>query len=366
MKVFNIVFGSFFRTLGRILCYLLLGGLLAFILFKNDVFASSINVFNTADGYVLIDNSPLNYNMFYVTANKDIDFRLMTGTALSVSDEYSFGFIDICSTWEIWGYRYSAPGSSCTNSCINNEVSVQKTKYVCSSGGFQGNIYRLSYSILKWEKNSGEEMGYVSDRISIGTSAGHVVPLTIYGVYFSTDSDLSKFEVDYTDAINNINSSISNGAGSIVNNQDKNQSQTNDRLDSIKDQNQNNHDETMDYITDDTAPNTDISSLGNVQGLLPAGPVDSLLNIPFMFLSVVTTSFGGVCKPIKGTFIFDSTLEIPCFSEMFYDDVPDSLMIFLNLIPSAFILIQYFKHLYKKVDRAVSMNSNADDEWGVI
>lgn len=124
--------------------------------------------------------------------------------------------------------------------------------------------------------------------------------------------------------------------------------------------------ETNDFLKDDTAPETDISSLGTVQGLLPEGPVDSLLNIPLYFLSVITSSFGGVCVPLEGKFVFDSTLSIPCFSEMFYDNVPAGLMIFINLIPSTFILMKYFKHLYKKVDRAVSMNSNSDDEWGVL
>lgn len=140
------------------------------------------------------------------------------------------------------------------------------------------------------------------------------------------------------------------------------QKETNDKLDNLNEAQK----ETNDYIKDDTDPDVDISSLGTVQGLLPEGPVDSLLNIPFLFLSVLTSSFGGVCTPLEGTFVFGSTLSIPCFSEMFYDNVPSGLMIFINLIPASFILIKYFKHLYKKVDRAVSMDSNSDDEWGVL
>lgn len=123
---------------------------------------------------------------------------------------------------------------------------------------------------------------------------------------------------------------------------------------------------TNDFIMDNTEPNSDISSLGNVQGLLPPGPVDSLLNIPFKFLSVIVSSLGDLCVPLSGKFVFNSTLTLPCFTPLFYDKVPPSLMIFINLIPSAFILINYLKHLYKKVDRAVSMETNADDEWGVL
>lgn len=124
--------------------------------------------------------------------------------------------------------------------------------------------------------------------------------------------------------------------------------------------------ETNDYLMDDTEPSSDISSLGNVSGLLPPGPLDSLLNIPFKFLSVLTSSLGDVCVPLSGEFIEGATLTLPCFGDVFYSEVPDNLMIFINLIPSCFILINYFKHLYKKVERATSMNSSTDDEWGVI
>ena len=124
--------------------------------------------------------------------------------------------------------------------------------------------------------------------------------------------------------------------------------------------------ETKDFVTSDEQPDTDISVLGNVSGIFPPGPVDSLLNIPFTFLSIVNSSLGGVCKPFSGNFVFDTTLTIPCFSELVYDDVPDYLMIFINVIPTAFLLIKYFKHLYKKVDRAVSLETTSDDEWGCV
>lgn len=120
-------------------------------------------------------------------------------------------------------------------------------------------------------------------------------------------------------------------------------------------------------LNDDTPPNSDISGLGNVQGLLKPGPVDSLLNIPTEFLSTVVSSFGGQCKPLSGTWVYDKPLTFPCFNEIIWDDFEDDILLkFFELIPCAFILITYFKHLYKKVERATSMSTNSDDEWGVI
>lgn len=163
---------------------------------------------------------------------------------------------------------------------------------------------------------------------------------------------------DNTDALINQNDIIIGQNQQQIEEQEK----TNEKLDDLKEQEK----ETYDYLTDDTPPSSDISALGNVQGLLPPGPVDSLLNIPFKFLSVINSSFGGVCVPLTGEFVYDSTLTLPCFSEMFYDEVPSYLLNFLSLIPASFILIKYLKHLYKKVDRAVSLETTADDEWGVL
>lgn len=144
----------------------------------------------------------------------------------------------------------------------------------------------------------------------------------------------------------------------------------NPATDIIIDQNNQTNKELNDInntLNDDTPPSADISGLGNVQGLLKPGPVDSLLNIPTEFLSVVVSSLGGQCKPLSGKWVFDQTLTYPCFDEIFWDEVEDeTLMKFLELIPSSLILIGYFKHLYKKVERATSMETNSDDEWGVI
>lgn len=156
----------------------------------------------------------------------------------------------------------------------------------------------------------------------------------------------------YLGDITNQNNTMINQNQTIINQN----TQTNQNLKDIND-----------TLNDDTPPSADISALGNVQGLLPPGPVDSLLNIPTQFLSVVTSSLGGQCKPLSGKWVYDQSLTFPCFNEIIWDDFEDdTLLKFLELIPCAFILVKYFKHLYKKVDRATSMNSNSDDEWGVI
>lgn len=163
----------------------------------------------------------------------------------------------------------------------------------------------------------------------------------------------------------NKNSQIINQNNTIINQGQ----QTNDKLDDLNSKQDKTNQELKnmnDFISDDTEADVDVSSLATVTGLLPAGPVDSLLTIPLKFLSVLSSSFSGTCTPVTMNWVFDSQLTLPCFSDSFYNDVPSAIMTFLSIVPCAFILITYFKHLYKKVDRAVSMNTTADDEWGVI
>lgn len=193
-------------------------------------------------------------------------------------------------------------------------------------------------------------MGYNLVNLGFTDYAKQDALLSIQESVNSTNSELNGVK-DNINVTNGKLDSVNNNLGNVNNN-------LNNVNSSIKD--------TQNYLKDDTAPSADINVLGNVQGVLPEGPIDSLLNIPFKVLSILNSSFGGVCVPISGKFVFDSTLTIPCFSDLFYNNVPDSIMIFINVVPTAFILIAYLKNLYKRVDRALSLETSADDEWGGI
>lgn len=148
----------------------------------------------------------------------------------------------------------------------------------------------------------------------------------------------------------------------IINNQNEN---TQDIVDSIDNLNDTNED-INDFLQDDTPPTFDNSQITTISGLLPAGPVDSLLNIPLKFLTKIVNSLSNhSCSPFTFTFVFNQQFSFPCFSTL-YSRVDNNSKIYLEYIPSGLLLIYYFKHLYKKVDRATAMKTNANDEWGVL
>lgn len=246
------------------------------------------------------------------------------------------------------------------NVCAKQVVNSDSISFSCTGKASNTWYLDVDVDITRWD----------TSKIPINSNGEYLFNIGFYQASTHTCS------LNSGDIISNQNTNTQSiidnqnqNTNDIINNQNQNQQQTNERLDEFnKNQEEANKQltETNDYLKDDTEPEADISELGNVQGLLPAGPVDSLLNIPFYFLSIVTSSFGGVCTPLTGNFVFDTSLTIPCFSELIYNDIPASIMVFLNLIPTTFLLIVYFKHLYKKVSRAVSLETTGDDEWGVL
>lgn len=328
---------------------------------------TSFNGFNDLD----IDNIYNGQIMFEYTdvfqyfSNNDIDFFVSVGQT-----SYENGFSHPDSTLMV----SMVTASNSTGSWCDTELVIPGDGlfHVYCRGIPESHFYRIYFYITTDSYLS----FYVSNAFTFtnvtNTSTNDIIDnqnantqKEIDAANKNSQSEINAANQNSKNEINNANTNSQNE----INNANKNQQQTNEGLDDInKTQQETNKkiDETNDYLMDDTPPESDISVLGNVTGLLPAGPVDSLLNIPFNFLSILTSSFGGVCREITGTFVFGSTLTIPCFSSIFYDKVPNTLMIFLDIIPTAFMLITYFKHLYKKIERATSLETNSDDEWGVI
>ena len=397
--IFNALSGSFFRTIGRILAYVAIGLVIAY--FSGFINISNVKAATTLDYSTLNSSSYAHFvncvsadncaNWFSYTNNIGGAVPFWTtssgvlssanGSGVGLNISVSEGFVSgnyytvsvLVGTVED-DYKITGNTSNSykvrTNSGSNAYIGAHGTNVTISTldsitlqyvdnGSVLLNLC-TNCSLISYTFQANQTGTYFFGTMTTATSSTN--HWDYYGYYYSDHGSKAPTTSEISSALqsqfNSVTNSITNAQNSINNNinemKDK-QDQTNQELSDMSD-----------YLTDDTPPEADLDSLGNVQGLLPAGPIDSLLNIPFMFLSVLTSSMSGTCVPLEGTFVFDSTLSIPCFGEMFYDEVPDLLLNFISLIPSAFILIGYFKHLYKKVDRAVSMDTTSDDEWGVL
>lgn len=400
--IFKCTSGSFFRTIGRILVYFIIGFIIA--CFSGYINISKANAESyldygsyktTSDVYFANCSSKDNCSSLiqaHNTGGSVIPYFVSNSNLNTVSKSSGIGLTFRSEEGFIAGNYYTITifvsnvnGGRVTATTTNTkQAGTGYSEYNAINYATTATKMTTNGVILRLFKTNDEDSLYFDEYVA-ALSYTFVAPVTgnYFFATFTTEKTVTSIWNFYgynytshgskaptTEEINQalqgnfteVNSNINNATNSINNNIDNSTNQINQNIDEMKQKQQ----ETNDYLMDDTPPDSDISSLGNVQGLLPPGPVDSLLNIPFEFLSIVTSSLSGTCAPLSSKFVFDSELTYPCFSEMFYDKVPDGLMIFINIIPSAFILIFYFKHLYKKVDRAMSLESNSDDEWGVI
>lgn len=175
--------------------------------------------------------------------------------------------------------------------------------------------------------------------------------------------------------------SQNNNTQSIIDNQNKNTneikesigsmgSSINSNIDGMKEkQDQTNQElgDLNDNLTSEEGPN--LAGLENSAGWLPAGPVDSILNLPLSFFDNLSANLGGNCQPITFTLpFFNENISLPCINTI-YAQI-EGLTPWINTIAvliSSLILFKYLLNLYHWVDDTLSFrenNWNDQDQWG--
>jgi len=123
-----------------------------------------------------------------------------------------------------------------------------------------------------------------------------------------------------------------------------------------------------DNITDSTPPNLD--GLADSAGWLPAGPVDSILNLPISLLNNLNDNLGGTCQPANLTLPFiNQNITLPCMSDVYKKIGISGWVNTVGTIAAAFIAYYYLLELYKWVDNVLTMRENQwndVDQWGGI
>lgn len=366
------IFGSFFRSLGRIFAYLFIG-LIIFILISyfrtTKIKAASVETnFFMSDEIMSAylrkcNNSDCSNNSNIALENTSFYSYLNSSAFSSISDNYGYIAKIRFDQALFKNYTYtlslgvcttsgSITGSTRSNFTVGDSIESYNSVSILgrNTNSIGGIEYRNGLETLKFSDCLVFQYAFVPSENSNYIN----VPFNLNSRSFSKFN----FAILSTGVIQDLGSYTSVSNDQIMNSLDKQMIEINETKKMVED--------TNNYIKDDTPPDSDISGLGNVQGLLPPGPVDSLINIPFMFTSTVVSSLSGSCKPISSKFIYDSTFSLPCYREIIYENMDGAILNWISLVPSAFILISYFRYLYKKVERATSLETNSDDEWGVV
>lgn len=269
----------------------------------------------------------------------------------------------------------SAGSKSFANSVIDSSVdthgdfSLKYLQYDVTIHGTLGFAAGSSPDTLgfdgRWLMNtSGQKFRVVMSRPKIN----------VYGNYDAMMNDkLGGIKTDTAKIVELLQGgSLNSGVISAINNQTETQHQdAQAQLEESQKQTQAMED-TKDYITSDERPEaSDIANSDSLPsvGLLPAGPLDSLLLLPVNILNSIVSSFGGNCSPVVAPIPFvgdGEEVTFPCFGDTIYKGSFSVLATLFGSVASGFILYSYFKHLYKKVDRAVSLETTDEDEWGIL
>ena len=119
-------------------------------------------------------------------------------------------------------------------------------------------------------------------------------------------------------------------------------------------------------IMDPSGPDT--SSLANSAGWLPAGPVDSIINLPITMLqSLNNVLSGSSCSPISIPIPFiNYNYSLPCISTIISNMGFSTWWEWVGTIASAFILYKYLINLYAWVDKTLTFRENNWNDWGGI
>lgn len=273
-------------------------------------------------------------------------------------------------------YSYSSLskkiGVSNGYSTINTDYWVTPTSGTTNLSRSCNTLYDNEYTgncLYQWTlifkaPRSGTAIQTIWSSSPSGASPSSDIFFVGYTFKYIGDSSLTPEQLQ--SALNTITTNITNNNNqnteSIINNQNNNTqqiiSEQQNTTQAIEDLNES--------ITSETPPN--LSSLNNSAGWLPAGPVDSIVNLPLALLNNINTNLSKTCQPvILHIPLVDRDLPIPCITTL-YEQM--GIMTWVNAIgaiASAFILFSYFVRLYKWVDDTLTFReNNYIDNWGGV
>ena len=232
----KIIFSSFFRTLGRIIVYILLGLVFATILSKIDVHADM-----STPQEIIFDNTI--YGTYYeipvVYTTRDLRIRIndRLRNFSTIGTENTNLILDICASGKLNIWRTSAAGVSCSTSCFSQLIQIKEIpNLTCRTYTYNDNkAYRIVLPINLWNMSgvTSPDLDNISfdDKITLSNPTEHDIYASIYGAYYSSIG----FDINNQDALfndlNQTQQNILNKQDEIINNQNEN---TDKEIDSQK------------------------------------------------------------------------------------------------------------------------------------
>lgn len=265
-----------------------------------------------------------------------------------INAKFNFLIFDVCSNNLLTNDNVTIENTGTNAYFDSDSLLFYNTNISCDvGGGYKGTLYKVQMQVGKYVDSQG-------DGLYAGSYLKVINKYNYYTTIIFKNSVLSDEDVLTGLLQNNITNDLQR---EILNQQkefNKTQEETNKKLDDMKG-----------AITSEDGPK--LEGLNNSAGWLPAGPLDSILNLPLSFLNNLSTNLSKTCHPVTLPLPFvDKTLDLPCLSSI-YSQIEglDTWITGISIIASVFILFTYLINLYKWVDDTLTFReNNYIDNWG--
>lgn len=299
-----------------------------------NIKANNVNLLNSSQ---YSENA--NETTFYINLNANVVYHNIWPNYAILNNIFNkYLIVDVCSLWTVPTQFYAnGTGWSSGQVYMNNGS--------CFIDGYEGT---LSTVILGWN----------FDMLDIWEESSTT---TTYKISMYNNRNNFTFQLYYpntrTIRVNSIYTS--NNLPSRVTDVSaitKEQEKTNQKLDNINSS-----------LTDSSPISLD--KLNNTTGWLPAGPVDSILNLPLSLLNNLSTNLNKQCTPVSLTIPFidkNNTLVLPCLANTLSDNVEnfDTFYTWLGLTVSCILLYRYLMSLYVWVDNVLMLRLEMYEDFG--
>lgn len=262
---------------------------------------------------------------------------------------------------------YTISGAIFSSNSINN---FYGTPVVSINGQFCTiqNTYELDKNVLEdWSYNNSPDVHvdyfnfYSTKTSSLSSFVCNDVKITSSSIEYL--NLLFSYSADYV-RITELSINTSNSSNII-----KEQEETNQKIqEQIQEQQKTNQElgELNDNLTNSDSPDN-MGGLSNSAGWLPAGPIDSIINLPLSMLNNISDNLSKSCQPVNLPLPFvNKDLPLPCLTSIYSQiDGLGPWVTTISVIASAFILFSYLIKLYKWVDDTLTFReNNYIDNWG--
>lgn len=322
-----------------------LGSFIALLLCINEVYADTLGTptsitFKTTGEQVLTSCTNADYCYGYNFSNPNpnnyaqvrYDYNFHANQTYYISYQAYFGFA--------YGNRYlNQLPANFTGSISAGVYGTNSGQYITCSPTIE--YYSARYGNIYWDNTYVGNSTYMTIKYECSINISQESTFLALSVIPSPTDPTSAMFVRESNLV-----ITTNEAEFIVNNDNKNHKETMEGLYEIRDS-----------ITDTTIP--DVSNFGqDYAGYLPAGPLDSIVNMPKTLLIGLLDDFNQTCSPIDLTLPFvDRNITIPCLNTL-YRKIP-ALNLFtqtIGLIAMVLIIFRYSYFLSNVKDGLLTMS----------